>query len=237
MQFRDEVRPFGDEFDSTLDTIEDIWRRREREYAIDESTGLARRRAFLQHLVALLEMPETPLVGAIGVLFIDVDQLKRINDTFGHGTGDRAVAAAGAIIRDTLRVDRNIDFLARTRVDDEDYSVSRHGGDEFLVALELRYPGDIDVVATRIKQNVDDPEKQRAHGYDAPSPLTVSLGGVVYELGAAPPPFPPHALARELVSAADQQMYDSKRDGRVHLVAARMADKLDVDREHVRVLS
>jgi diguanylate cyclase (GGDEF)-like protein len=234
--FQDELRAFGAEYDDTLDTIEDIWRRRERDYAIDETTGLARRRPFLDYLVGLLETPESPLVGAIAVLFIDVDHLKRINDTYGHQAGDRAVAAAGAIIRETIRVDRSIAFMSRTRTGAE-YSVSRHGGDEFLVALELRSPADVHVVSARLKQSLDDPRKQRAQGYDVPTALTVSLGGIVYPLTSAPVPFPPHLLARSLITAADQQMYKAKQDGRIHLATARFSDRLDIENEDAPVLS
>src|SRR4029453_17790741 len=82
--FRAGFGPFADEYDRTLETIEIIWRRREQEYALDQSTGLARRRHFLQHLVTLLGTPATPVFGAIGVVFIDLDNLKAINDTCGH---------------------------------------------------------------------------------------------------------------------------------------------------------
>lgn len=234
--FQDEVRAFGVEYDDTLDTIEDIWRRRERDYAIDETTGLARRRPFLDYLVGLLETPASPLVDAIAVLFIDVDHLKRINDTYGHQAGDRAVAAAGAIIRDTIRVDRSIDFMAPTRTS-ADYSVSRHGGDEFLVALELRSADDVRVVAARLKRHLDDPAKQRAQGYDCPSPLTASVGGVVCRLTSPPPALAPHVLARNLVSAADREMYKAKHDGRVHIAEARFSDRLDIETEQTRVVS
>jgi diguanylate cyclase (GGDEF)-like protein len=234
--FQDEVRSFGVEYDNTLDTIEDIWRRRERDYAIDETTGLARRRPFLDYLVGLLETPASPLVEAIAVLFIDVDHLKRINDTYGHPAGDRAVAAAGAIIRETIRVDRSIDFMAPTRMS-PDYSVSRHGGDEFLVALELRSADDVHVVAARLKQHLDDSQKQRAHGYDCPSPMTASVGGVLCRLTSPPPALAPHVLARSLVSAADQEMYKAKQDGRVHIADAKFSDRLGIETEHARVVS
>ena len=222
--FRDEFAPFADEYDRTLETIEIIWRRREQEYALDQSTGLALRRHFLQHLVTLLGTPATPVFGAIGVVFIDIDNLKTINDTCGHPTGDRAIAAVAGIIRHAVRVNRHVDLVDRPGDDDSEYAVSRHGGDEFLVVLELRDASEIDIVAPRLKRHIDDVEKQQAHGYESSAKLAASVGAVAYELPERPAAISPHELAKALVNAADELMYESKRDGLVHLAEARYTD-------------
>lgn len=233
-EFRKELEEFGREHDRTIQIIENIWQRRERRYAFDESTGLARRKPFHDHLAAVLTLGSSPSLRAVGLLFIDLDNLKRVNDTFGHAAGDLAVAAVGAIIREAIRLEDNADFMTRPAAGENDYAVSRHGGDEFLVALELSDPAGIDVVARRIKAHADDPVRQRTHGYAAAMPLTVSVGGVVYELPATAPALTPQALATGLIKAADEQMYASKRDGGIHIVAATSADTLEVDRENVR---
>ena len=234
--FREEFEDFGYEHDRTLRTLEHIWERRDRRLAIDESTGLARRRPFLDHLTSVLAAPSP--VAAVAVLFLDVNNLKKLNDTFGHDAGDRALAAVGRTIRDAIRVERHVDFLTRLGAGSDDYSVSRHGGDEFLVALELTDPAGIDVVAPRIKHRVDDPERQRTYGHIAPVPITVSMGGVVYEPRAAEcVPMAANALACGLIAAADEQMYESKRDGRIHIASARFTDRLEIDREHARTLT
>ena len=232
--FRDEFGPFADEYDRTLDTIEIIWRRREQEYALDQSTGLARRRPFLQHLVALLGTPTTPILGAIGVVFIDLDNLKAINDTCGHAAGDRAIAAVAGIIREAVRSSRHVDLVDRPRDGEAEYAVSRHGGDEFLVVLELRDASELDLVAPRLKRHIDDVDKQRAHGYDSPARLAASVGGVAYALPEKPAAVSPHELAKALVSAADELMYGSKRDGLVHLAVAGYTDRFSIDHKHVR---
>ena len=232
--FRSDFSPFADEYERTLETIESIWDRREQEYALDQSTGLARRRHFFQHLVTLLGVPATPLFGAVGVLFIDLDNLKGINDTCGHSAGDRAIGAAAGILRDAVRVKRHVDRVDHLGREDFQYAVSRHGGDEFLVVLELRDATEIDLVATRLKRNLDDVEQQRAHGYDSPARLAASIGGVAYELPDTRAAISPQALAKDLVSAADQLMYEAKRDGLVHLAVARHADGLSIEHRHVR---
>ena len=225
-QFRADLHRFGGLHDGALDAIEGIWERRERASAFDESTGVATRRPFLDHLTTLLRAQPSPALTAVGVLFLDVDRLKRINDSCGHEVGDRALAAIGSILREALRVDPVVDVVSRST--DEVYGVARHGGDEFVVALSLAEPDEIDLVASRIKRRADDPERQRARGYNGPFELTISLGGVVYELPDTPPSAAPNSIARALLAAADSLMYQSKRDGWVHLARARFADTLEV---------
>jgi diguanylate cyclase (GGDEF)-like protein len=210
--FRQDFLPLGTEYDRSLALIERAWTHRERAYAFDE-TGLARRRPFHDHLAALLA---TGGAGAVGVLFADVDRLKAINDTFGHAAGDQAVQAVGALLGESLRFDREAgDVLTRTSEND-DYSVSHYGGDEFVAALELRSTRDMEGIARRISQRVNDQEAQRAHGFVSPASLTVSVGGVVCAR-AERSPHESAALARALIAAADEQMYASKRNGDVHV--------------------
>lgn len=224
--FRADFRRFAGLHDGALDAIEGIWERRERASAFDESTGVATRRPFLDHLTTLLRAQPEPGLTAVGVLFIDLDRLKRINDSCGHAVGDRALAAIGAIVREALRVDPAVDVV--TRSTDDVYGVARHGGDEFVVALRLAESDEVDRVATRIKRRADDPDRQRARGYNGPFSLSVSVGGVVYELPEDPPNVAPNSIARALLAAADSLMYQAKRDGWVHLARARFTDKLEV---------
>ena len=212
--FRADFHEFGAQHETVLDTLEGIWERSEQAYAFDESTGLATRRPFYEYLTTLLNEVPSTRVTAVGVLFIDVNGLKRVNDTCGHQAGDRAIAAIGGIVRESLRVDA--------------YAVGRHGGDEFVAALQLADAVDIERVAPRVKQRADDPDRQRAWGYAGPVELTISLGGVVYELPDVRPRISLNSLATALLTAADALMYESKRDGFIHVAAARFTDKLEV---------
>jgi diguanylate cyclase (GGDEF)-like protein len=215
---------FADDHERALKTIENIWTKRDQAYVFDESTGLARRQPFLDHLASLLTRADSA-GSAIGVLFLDLDGLKAINDRHGHDAGDRAITAAGRIVREAIRVEGQIDVIVRAA---DECSIARHGGDEFLIAVELREPEDIRVIAPRIKARVDDRARQRAHGYDADEPFTVSLGGVVCTRG--PGRLPASVMVRELIATADSQMYSSKRDGLVHIAMARFTDHLEVER-------
>jgi len=233
-EFRDTFRVFADDHERALAVIGSLWERRERATALDECTGLARRRPFQEHLIALLRGLDAASCGAIGVLFLDLNGLKRINDTCGHEAGDRAVAAAGRIIREAIRVERDVDFVAPRNAGDE-HAASRHGGDEFLIAVELTTTSEIDRVALRVRHRVDDPVRQQAHGYYAHQPFTVAVGGVVFERPESPSALPASVLAQHLIAAADQQMYASKRDGRIHIAVACFTDEFRIDpiRSHV----
>ena len=235
-RFRAEFGHFGDAHDRTINTLEGIWQRRDRRLSLDEATGLARRRPFQDHLARMLATPAPRSFSAVGVLFIDVDNLKQINDAYGHRVGDKALAVVGRAIRDAIRFERTTDYSARATPDDDDYSVSRHGGDEFLVALELEQMSSIEAVAPRIKRRVEDPELQRTRGYTAPPLITISMGGVVYPLPESVPRVAPNILARELIAAADEQMYVAKRDGRIHVAPVRFTDHIEIDRAGAQAL-
>jgi len=85
----------------------------------DSLTGLSNRAAFLEHLELGLKRAARTGSG-LGVLFIDLDNFKLVNDSFGHAAGDKLLNAVGARLESTVR---GMDVVAR------------HGGDEFLVLL------------------------------------------------------------------------------------------------------
>jgi diguanylate cyclase (GGDEF)-like protein len=86
---------------------------------VDELTGLLNRRGYWRRVKSLLtgNDPERKL----GILMMDIDDLKHVNDTYGHQKGDRAIKDLGMLIRKEIRV-RDI--------------ASRWGGDEFIIVVE-----------------------------------------------------------------------------------------------------
>src|SRR5262245_50741840 len=85
----------------------------------DSLTGLANRASFLEHLELGLKRAHRTKKG-VGVLFIDLDNFKLVNDSFGHGAGDELLKAVGSRLRSAVR---GMDVVAR------------QGGDEFLILL------------------------------------------------------------------------------------------------------
>jgi len=89
--------------------------------SLDELTGLANRRALTSHLAGLLDrVAYGPTAGAV-VLYLDLDDFKVVNDTYGHSTGDQLLRAIAERLRSCVRAS---DLVAR------------FGGDEFVIVLE-----------------------------------------------------------------------------------------------------
>jgi len=156
---------------------------------VDELTGLYNRRFMRQYLrdrLALLGQQGTPLA----VIMLDVDGFKQINDTCGHLDGDRFLKSLAQQIRDALP--------------QGGYAI-RFAGDEFFVFLEGVDGAGGMRVAEQIRERVSH-EPFVSDKAPAPIPLTASLGVAAYPDDASSP--------SELVEAADQALYRSKRDGK-----------------------
>jgi diguanylate cyclase (GGDEF)-like protein/PAS domain S-box-containing protein len=115
-----------------MSTYADVTGRIERERRIrheadtDELTGLANRRALLRMLSAALARAQAHDLG-VGVLMLDLDGFKAVNDHLGHAAGDTALREVAARLRRSVR---ERDMVART------------GGDEFVVVLADLAPGE-----------------------------------------------------------------------------------------------
>ena len=153
----------------------------------DDLTGLPNRAAFWDRLAHQLELTRRRRT-ALAVLFIDLDDFKRVNDTLGHAAGDTLLVEVARRISGELRAG---DTAARV------------GGDEFLVLLEdVATPDGALAVAHRIVGAIRAPLELGSHTYE----VTCSVG--VASSRDCP------ATADAAVAAADAAMYDAKRRGR-----------------------
>lgn len=146
----------------------------------DDLTGLANRRAFFAALEAALAKARRE-EKEIGVAILDVDDLKGINDTLGHGVGDRALVLAARAIRQSVRGD---DLVARI------------GGDEFAVLF-----CDAGPEAETFRERLD--RSLAAEGSGPAGPLRLSLGLARFPEDGR--------NADALLRAADARMYADKR--------------------------
>ena len=149
----------------------------------DDLTGLLNRRGFFLQAEQELKIARRLEQQAL-LLFVDLDGLKQVNDTHGHGVGDRMICDAADVLR---KVFRDSDVLAR------------FGGDEFA-AFTLD-AGDHDAVRERLRNAVD--EFNAADG--RPYRLSLSVGLAAYR------PSMPDSLAH-LIEQADAAMYREKRN-------------------------
>jgi diguanylate cyclase (GGDEF)-like protein len=140
----------------------------------------------------------------LAMLLLDLDDLKRINDTAGHLVGDQALAAMGRVLRQATR-ERDV--------------VARYGGDEFVVILPQTAAEDAERVGQRVLQHL---EEKTVPTPDGPQPLRTSAGlSVLPSHGFAhvdvPHPLPQRyfqEIAQELIRQADAALYQAKRQGR-----------------------
>jgi diguanylate cyclase (GGDEF)-like protein len=164
----------------------------ERGAKIDVLTGLPNRRYFDEALG--MERPRRRTDDSLGILMIDIDHFKILNDRFGHATGDQVLRAVAGAIAQTVRTDD---------------TPARYGGEEFAVLLRRTSAAQAVEVGERIRRAV-----VRLHpaGLGIDEPVTVSVGVAVAEPGQAADP--------RLVERADQALYRAKRQGRDRVVAA-----------------
>ncbi|MFH1809916.1 MAG: diguanylate cyclase [Pseudomonadota bacterium] len=153
---------------------------------VDVLTGLPNRRQMEQILNARLS--ELARDGySFGVLFIDVDDFKALNDAFGHDVGDEALRMVSRTISNSLR-----------RHD----TVARWGGEEFVAVLANLHEGALSRVAQKVRMLVAQSELSSARG---PLRLTVSVGGTMARA---------EDDVDSLLRRADTLMYQSKRQGK-----------------------
>ncbi|SDM92447.1 EAL domain-containing protein [Bacillus sp. OK048] len=152
----------------------------------DTLTGLPNRRKLDHELhKALTEAKEKKTL--VGILFLDLDRFKNINDSLGHKMGDKVLQVIAERLRDSLRYDDLI---------------SRQGGDEFVILLKnMTTRADLEEAAARINRIIAEPIKLQGNDYV----LSASIGLSI---------FPDHGIESEgLLQKADHAMYLAKESG------------------------
>jgi diguanylate cyclase (GGDEF)-like protein len=156
--------------------------------------------------VARRELVRAQRIGSsLGVLIIDIDHFKEIDDRYGHLAGDEVLRAVATAIRDQVR---GGDF------------VGRYGGDEFAVLLPGTAGADLVIVADRIRHQIS-LVKLSVHAINCAEPRPIT--GLTASIGAASYPDTAGELT-PLLLAADQALYDAKNTGRNHTALASTLD-------------
>jgi diguanylate cyclase (GGDEF)-like protein len=166
----------------------------------DSLTKLPNRELFYTRLEQALALAKRQ-GRSMAVLFLDIDNFKRINDTLGHNVGDELLCETARRITGCLR---SSDATTRPSAEDDDGNqFARLGGDEFTVLLSsLNQPEDASIVADRLRQELSKPHQLAGHKFT----VTPSIGISV---------FPQDGQDVDvLLKNADMAMYFAKRTGR-----------------------
>jgi diguanylate cyclase (GGDEF)-like protein len=151
----------------------------------DPLTGLPNRHAFVARVDR--ELARAARDQVTGLLFVDLDRFKQVNDRYGHLTGDRLLVAVARRIRATLRP---FDTLGRL------------GGDELGIMCEVASPHDATRLAERIVDVVGEP-----------FPIDDEILTIGASVGVATAAPGTSLSSSELIAAADHAMYRAKRAG------------------------
>jgi diguanylate cyclase (GGDEF)-like protein len=184
------MQSMADQVQQSHDELEARVRQRTRELEeqtqTDPLTGLLNRRGMMLRLE--LEMERHRREGdTFGIIWLDLDDFKLVNDDFGHGTGDRALEATAAHIRASLRT--------------YDYA-SRWGGDEFLILVRTDQADIIDGLGQRLCEGIRTVD---VSGLPQPNHLTVSAGSCILKGDMD---------LNQLLACADKALYFAKGAGR-----------------------
>jgi len=153
----------------------------------DQLTGLPNRTLLLDRLNQAISV-SSRTARAISLLFIDLDGFKQVNDTYGHGTGDRLLKEVAARLLACLR---------------EGDTAARLGGDEFVVVL---LESDIDRAITVAQRILETLRKSYEFGKKTISSISASIGIAEYS---------EHANELDaLLTSADNAMYVAKQNGK-----------------------
>ena len=156
----------------------------------DELTGLRNRRFFISRFNEEFERAKRHS-GVLGIMMMDLDHFKSINDRYGHLFGDLVLKNVATAISETLR----------------EYDIAgRYGGEEFAVLAPGTSSGDLVSLAERIRQTVEQLEIQNS---SAIVHVTVSVGVAALD---------EHDSLETLLERADNALYQAKHEGRNRVV-------------------
>jgi diguanylate cyclase len=167
--------------------LESVNRELQYESTVDSLTGILNRRAIMNELKHRMEEAmnrSEPLTAAL----FDLDNFKRINDTYGHLKGDEVLKGTAEIIQGIIR---GLD------------SVGRYGGEEFLLIFPRTSIDKIKNVSQRILSSI------RSHDFGDGVSVTISGGVSMYEAGMS---------VTALLEMADSRLYQAKELGRNRVV-------------------
>lgn len=177
------------EMELLAEALQHLWQENKnlaKQASQDLLTGLLNRRGFISMATQLAYLAQRQGT-TVGVMMLDIDQFKKLNDTHGHLQGDRVLQAIGRIIQSKIR---KADLGGR------------YGGDEFIVLMPDTDEDAVVAIAERIRQGVAAANQEGIE-------VTLSIGVAAGRLG----PDAEREL-QKLINRADANLYRAKEKGR-----------------------
>ena len=163
--------------------LQNAMKRLEDLYVRDSLTGVYNRFGLER---SFAEIKQKCMMSNIGMQlsFIDLDDLKGINDRYGHEMGDEIIATAATILQEEAGK----------------YCVARYGGDEFIVIGTVRNPKEVEEYWNRIQQRLTEYNKERTE-----AKLSMTFGTELFQVNSK-------MSLEDCILAADKKMYAKKRE-------------------------
>lgn len=188
-----ELAVLSDSFYQMGEKISQLMDRLESQAQYDVLTGLANRLHFFERGHQIIELIQRN-ARTCALLFLDIDNFKKINDTYGHSVGDEALVSLARLFEKSVRISD---------------VVGRLGGEEFTVIMPDTDEEGAKILAERLRHNV---ETTPVRAGDLSLQITVSIGIAVYFGSKAR--IDGKDVLEQLIKRADAAMYKAKQKGR-----------------------
>jgi diguanylate cyclase len=175
-----------------LDHLRSQYHRARHESMCDPLTGVKNRRAFDMEIFNLCEQARKDKQ-PLSLLMVDIDHFKKINDTFGHITGDSVLRWVASMIGDSIR---GRDILAR------------YGGEEFAILLPETMLDGAESVGKNVCQRISSQKLKHSEQGQSIGKITVSVGLARFRANES---------VEQFIDRADEALYQAKRNGRNRL--------------------
>lgn len=193
---QDEVGSLVKAYNGTIHRLRYAFEQIESLATLDPLTGLSNRRVFDERIA--IEAKRSRRYGhPFGLIMLDLDHFKQINDRFGHPAGDEVLRLVAKTIEAGVR---------------ETDLVARIGGEEFAVILPESKAPEVRAVAEKLRVSVEDIQFTPGDGHNNPVRITISAGAAC-ALGRL-------VTTEGLVAATDAALYRSKAEGRNRVTMA-----------------
>lgn len=160
------------------------------EVFIDSLTRVLNRKGLDHHLDRVMRQA-VDCSNTHGLVMLDIDHFKRINDQYGHVVGDQVLSAMGEVLRQT--------------VNSADYRVARYGGEEFAILMPQATLAQAAALAEQVRNRAKAMRLRKRNDPDVVVQVTVSAGAATLQ---------PGEQAHDWVARADAALYRSKSEGR-----------------------